>query len=259
MSENPYSEPSTIIDPVRTLSGSTFTFSRILKLLGIALVCFALIVPFVRRDARPAAYRTLCKNNLKHILLALHEYRDVHEVFPPACTVNAEGRPLHSWRTIILPFLDQEQLYDSVDLTKPWNDPINAKALLSMPSVYRCPSTDQLDHTTTYLAVVGEQSFLHPIDPRSMSEISDGTPNTLAVIEVAQENAVPWMSPLDADEAGVITFGRSGTLVHAEGRSPGFTNAAFADGSVRILSADLSPETRRALVSIAGGDKIGEF
>ena len=68
-------------------------------------------------------------NNLKQIALALLNYEQAHHALPPAYTVDAQGRPLHSWRTLILPYLDQESLYQTIDLSKPWNDPANAKAL----------------------------------------------------------------------------------------------------------------------------------
>jgi type II secretory pathway pseudopilin PulG len=94
---------------------------------SIIAFLFALMLP-AGRVSRPAARRTQCKNNLKQVALALHNYADDHHALPPAYTVDAKGRPLHSWRTLILPYLDEQALYDSIDLSKPWDDPKNADA-----------------------------------------------------------------------------------------------------------------------------------
>jgi len=129
MSENPFAKPDTQVGTSGPSKKSSWRLSRVFTLIAIAFVFTALIVPFVRRDARPAARRTQCKNNLKQILYALHDYHDVHNAMPPAFTTDVEGRPLHSWRTLILPFLKQKQLYESIDLSKPWNHPANAAAM----------------------------------------------------------------------------------------------------------------------------------
>ena len=73
-----------------------------------------------------------------------------YKALPPAYTVDADGRPLHSWRTLILPYLEQEPLYQTIDLSKPWNDPANAKARrnrssrFSLPRVGRAAEHDDL-------------------------------------------------------------------------------------------------------------------
>jgi type II secretory pathway pseudopilin PulG len=97
-----------------------------LTVLAILAVVVAMLLPSVRR-ARPAARRSQCKNNLKQIGLALYNYEADYHAFPPAYTVDADGKPLHSWRTLILPYLDQQPLYARIDLSKPWDDPANAR------------------------------------------------------------------------------------------------------------------------------------
>ena len=83
-------------------------------------------------------------------------------------TTDATGRPLHSWRTLILPYLDQRSLYNAIDLSKPWDDPANADALSKIPSVYRCPSFAGASPLTTYVAVVGPNAYLHPQNSRTL-------------------------------------------------------------------------------------------
>ncbi|HSG73025.1 MAG TPA: DUF1559 domain-containing protein, partial [Planctomycetaceae bacterium] len=103
-----------------------FTLLEVIVVFLVIVVLIALLMP-VTRNAGPAARRWACKNNLKQIGLALHNYHDSFGTFPPAYTVDADGKPLHSWRTLILPFVEQQSLYDSIDLTKPWDDPANAE------------------------------------------------------------------------------------------------------------------------------------
>jgi len=172
---------------------------------------------------------------------------------PPAFTVDAQGKPLHSWRTLILPYLDQRQLYESIDLSKPWNDPVNARAYETSVSAFRCNLSNCPKNHTTYLAVVTPNSCLRPIEPRPFSEITDRRDQTLVAIEVSSPQSVPWMAPRDADEQLVLGFGPNSKLPHPDG-----THAALLDGSVRFLSATLSDDNRRALISISGGEVLFE-
>ena len=162
--------------------------------------------------------------------------------------------PRFSWRTLILPYIDEQALYARIDLSKPWNDPANADAYEIMPSVFHCPFAVLPPNFTSYLGVVGSNACFHPTAPRAFSEMTDGTSETLMVIEVAQEHAVHWMAPQDASEEMVLNFGNNGILAHAGG-----TPAAMADGSVTFLSENLETQTLRALISIAGNDRAGEF
>src|SRR5262249_45984983 len=162
-------------------------------ILGILVLLIALMLPAVR-TARPAAYRSQCTNNLKQIGLALHNYEQEYKALPPARTVDATGRPLHSWRTLILPYLEQQSLYQTIDLSKPWNDPANTRARETVVSVFHCPSAVGPQNTTTYLAIAAPNGFLSPRESRRLAEITDPHTSTLMVIEADDENAVPWMA-----------------------------------------------------------------
>ena len=229
-------------------SGRGFRLVKVVVVLGIIVLLIALLLP-ATRSARSAARRAQCVNNLKQIALALHNYEQAHKALPPAYTVDANGRPLHSWRTLILPYLEQEPLYRSIDLSKPWNDPANAKALETSLPVFRCPEAVGPRNTTTYLAIVAPNGCLIPKESRRLAEITDAHESTLMVIEAGEENAVPWMAPVDADESLVMSLGPTTKLHHAGG-----TNACFVDGGVRFLKANTPANVRRALMSISGND-----
>ncbi len=230
--------------------GECVIATGIVMLIGFVAVAFLLPVQRAREPAR----RSQCKNNLKQIGLALHNYHDQYHAFPPAYTVDADGKPLHSWRTLILPYMEQKALYDKIDLTKPWDDPANADAFKVSIETYRCPSEPGPATHTTYLAVVTPNSCFRPGESARLSDIKDGTSNTLMVTEVDSEHAVHWMAPTDADESLFLAISSTSKLVHTGG-----VQAAFADGSVRFLNVGLSAQIRRALISIDGNESLTDF
>jgi prepilin-type processing-associated H-X9-DG protein len=230
--------------------------SRIIEFLaGLAIIVLliALLLP-ATRTARGPARRSQCVNNLKQIALALRNYAAVHDALPPAYTVDAQGRRLHSWRTLILPHLEQPALYETIDLAKPWNDPANATARLTALSVFHCPEDVGPPNTTTYLAIAAANGCLNPREPRRLEEITDAHALTLMVIEAGAENAIPWMAPVDADEVLLMSLGATTKLHHVGGM-----NAGFLDGSVKFLKASTSAKVRAALMTISGNDDdVGE-
>ena len=231
-----------------------FSVIKICLAIAIVAISVALFLP-ATRNVRPALYRSQCMNNLKQIGLALHNYHDEYQAFPPAYTVDADGKPLHSWRTLILPYMEQKALYDKIDLTKPWDDPANAEVFkLNNIEAYRCPSELGPATHTTYLAVVTSNSCLRPGGSARLSDIKDGTSGTLMVTEVDSEHAVPWMAPADADESLFLAIGSTSKLVHAGGM-----HALHADGAVRFLNVGLSAEIRRALISIDGNETLTDY
>lgn len=231
-----------------------FTLIELIVILFIVGILIALLVP-ARRGAREPARRTQCKNNLKQIALGLQTYESNYGALPPAYTVDADGKPLHSWRTLILPFVEQKLLYDKIDLTKPWDDPANAEVFkLGVPPPYVCPSVYEPANRTVYLAVVTPNGCIQSTRPRLLSEIVDKHSQTLMVIEVDPPHSVPWMAPTDADERVLLALGSETELTH-----PGGMNAAFVDGSVRFVSAELPAPEWRALISIAGNDSVASI
>lgn len=214
----------------------------------IMVLLIALLSPSVRRSLEPAR-RTQCRNNLRQIAIAIHLYHDTYGAFPPAYTVDADGKPLHSWRTLILPYLDQQPLYNQIDLSKPWDDPANSEAYQTEIDIFRCPSAVSEPNQTTYLAVVTPDSCIRPTEPTSLEEVTDGASETLLAIEVAAEHAVHWMTPVDADEQIVLGFGTETEVSHQGG-----THVLMVDASVVFLSGSTEASVRRAMISAAGDD-----
>jgi hypothetical protein len=180
----------------------------------------------------------------------MQNYVDQWHALPPAYTVDADGKPLHSWRTLILPYLDQAELYKKIDRSKPWDDPANAEARNTNIYAYRCPSTNCPPSHTTYMAIVAPGSCLRSAEPRPVSEITGGKAETAMVIEVDPKHSVPWMAPTDADEALILSLGPETKLAHTGGMY-----ATYVDGTVQFLRAELPVAERRALISVSGDGK----
>ena len=215
---------------------------EVMVVIGIIGMLIGLLLP-VTRTAQAGRARAQCQSNMKEIGLALLAYEQERHALPPAYTVDANGKPLHSWRTLILPYLGQESLYETIDLSKPWNDPANAKARESSLSLFRCPESAGPRNKTTFLAIAGPNGCLVPGEPRRLAEITDSHASTLMVIEAGEENAVPWMAPVDADESLVLGLGPNTKLHHAGGM-----HACFVDGGVRFLKTNIPASVRRAHV-----------
>ena len=169
MSQNPYEpvpEPASggVVGPLFAIGG--------LLVLG-AIVVF-LFLPATRRVGTGGT-QAQCLNNLKNVSTALYSYAQDHDgQLPPAYTIDDDGQPLHSWRTLILPYLDQQALFDRIDLTKPWNHPDNKFANDTVIRVYQCPENDSYSShptNTTYLGLVGADRCFLATEPRRLADI----------------------------------------------------------------------------------------
>jgi prepilin-type N-terminal cleavage/methylation domain-containing protein len=231
---------------------SALTLVELLVVIAIIGVVIALLLPNVR-TGRGAARRNHCQNNLKSIALALSAYEEEHGTLPPAYTVDEQGNQLHSWRTLILPYMEQAALYKTIDLAKPWDDPVNDKARDTIVEAYQCPSSPKLNEVTNYLAVVGPDCAFTGSEPRKISDAKDGPENTIMLIEVSPEHAVPWMSPEDIDPNGILSMIPDDEMNH-----PGVILATYLDCSTRSIDQGIDPDILRALLTIAGGEKLDE-
>jgi len=97
--------------------------------LKLSFLCVLMIMMAGFMDSvftsQEAARRMQCSSYSKGILLAFHNYSDTHGALPPLYTVDDEGKPLHSWRVLILPFLEQQDLYNQIRLDEPWDSEYN--------------------------------------------------------------------------------------------------------------------------------------
>jgi hypothetical protein len=227
-------------------------------LLGVPIL-IALLLPAVQA-AREASRRSQCNNNLKQIGLAMQNYADVYKSFPPAYIADENGRPMHSWRVLILPFLEQKSLYDRYNFDEPWDGPNNSQLALHIPPPYRCPSDSTggpASTTTTYAAITGPGTMFDADIPSSFGSIKDGTSNTLIVAEAANAG-IHWMEPRDLNVSQINGINGSPTDISSE--HPGVALALFADGHTTVLMNTITPQILRAFFTKAGGEPLnGDF
>ena len=215
----------------------------------------AMLLPAVQA-AREAARRMQCANNMKQIGIAIHNFNDSQRYLPPVMTADADGKPLHSWRVLLLPYVEELALYQQIRLDEPWDSEHNKQFHNRVPRIYQCPSaTDDMTGMTSYSVVVGKEClFNEPNAKKSFVDIPDGTSNTIAVVE--RNTPVCWMDPTQE-----ITFEEAceGVNVSADGLGSNHTmgmNALFFDGSVQFVSNMVPPAILRALFTCAGGESV---
>jgi prepilin-type processing-associated H-X9-DG protein len=246
--------------PARSSSSGVIIAVVIAACLFGVLVCggvlVALLLPAVQ-SAREAARRAQCSNHLKQIALAFHNYHDAFGTFPPAYIPDEDGQPKHSWRVLILPFLEQSQLYDQYNFDEPWNSPNNLAVGSQAIPVYSCPSTPGGPGSTetNYMVITGPGTVFDDGNACKLREILDGTSNTLMVVEVCG-TSVNWAEPQDLD-ASSITYplGSPGGTSPAS-RHPGGLMVAMCDGSVRFISNSIDPREFDDLVTKAGQEQV---
>src|SRR5438477_1249163 len=162
MSTNPYESPENPNNPVPQKSNGKKIAVQLLVVVGILVVLVALLLPAARFGTAESAGRMACHNHLKQIWLALKNYEDFFQSPPPAYIADASGKPMHSWRVLILPFFDQRQatLFDKYNYNEPWNGPNNSKLHSETMHVYTCPSRPgrQANTDSSYVVVVGPQT-----------------------------------------------------------------------------------------------------
>jgi prepilin-type N-terminal cleavage/methylation domain-containing protein/prepilin-type processing-associated H-X9-DG protein len=323
-----------------------FTLIELLVVIAIIAVLIALLLPAVQQ-AREAARRSQCKNNLKQVGLALHNYHDTFMVFPygtantssnigdappaPAPLLNHTGWPL------LLPYMDQAPLYNQFNFN--WamgtfsnsgaavmggSDPaVNTNLNLSKTilNVLLCPSdsgprtypqvhpkygcgvadsalssygfnvADNLGNggiLWSVLPVIGVPRTMFGVNSNcSMRDITDGTSNTVAVVEttldVADGKLSPWACSAHTGQgialgssngvnnwaccswdsppfpASKYKIGRNGTWGSPGSTHTGGLQILMGDGSVRFLSENINANTRTYLALISDGNVLGEF
>jgi hypothetical protein len=205
------------------------------------------------QQSRQAARRSQCTNNLKQIGLAMHNYHDKHGSFPPAFRAGQDGKPLLSWRVLILPFLEQQQLYSEFHLDEPWDSPHNKALISRMPPVYACPEGKPS------LFTEGKTTYLTPRSPSTMfpgdkgvkiQEVTDGTSNTIFTLDAGDASAVIWTKPDDWDVPN------EPALKALLGHHTGGVEAGFTDGSVRFIRETVKSRVLHDLFTRGGGEVI---
>jgi hypothetical protein len=209
------------------------------------------------QGARYAARVLQCRNNLRDIGIALQLYHAEYSCYPPAFVADDSGRPMHSWRVLLLPYIDDEcrALYRKYRLSEPWDGTENKKLLASRPSIFGCPMRGRTGNLqqTAYAAATGPNCVFRGASALSSDDITDAPSQTLLIAEVTDAD-IPWTKPEDIVVSQHPTPGDRRGFSSDQG---GGFYGLFADGSVCWLENRLTPATLGALVTCNGHDKPG--
>jgi prepilin-type N-terminal cleavage/methylation domain-containing protein/prepilin-type processing-associated H-X9-DG protein len=260
--------------PFSSRRPSAFTLIELLVVSAIVAVLLGLLFPAVQK-VRAAANRTMCTNNLRQIGIALHHYHDVYHTFPPGGIEwrppgNSTQRQL-AWCVFLLPYLEQDNLYRSLNLNQPFDSPQNAQGAAAVLPVFLCPSKLRTAYRfegrglCDYGGIFGQALFgnNNPHNgtmlfdkPIRIPMITDGTSHTVMISEDTQRNDGQWIDAMNLfDVAFPINRGPAyDPDIHSE--HTGGANGLFADGSVRFLRETMELEVLAAIVTRAGGEPV---
>jgi hypothetical protein len=185
--------------------------------------------------------------------LAVVNYHDTHKHYPPAYVADERGRPMHSWRIALLPYLEQRDLHQQYDFAAPWDGPTNRDLAARMPRLFAFYGDYEPGLTiTNFVGVVGPETVWPGAKKVTEKDISDGTSTTIVIVENAGAG-IPWMAPCDLAFASMTFKLNDPAEISSKYLDPA---VALLDGSVQRLHADITPGTLRALLTIRGGEQL---
>ncbi|MGO9112549.1 MAG: DUF1559 domain-containing protein [Thermoguttaceae bacterium] len=195
----------------------------------------------------------LPQNRLRQIALAMANYYSTYGTFPPPYTVDKNGKPLHSWRVLILAFLDEDNLYRRIRLNEPWDSEYNKQFHNQMPGVYHnstYPGSDKKGETN-FCMVVGPDTFAQANGKgRKISEIKNGASHTIMLVE--RQTPVCWMAPIDIEQEKAY-LGINQDPAGIGGKTPGGVFAAYVNAAVKFVKQTTPLEQLKASLTINGG------
>ncbi|MBX3414618.1 MAG: DUF1559 domain-containing protein [Pirellulales bacterium] len=212
-----------------------------------------LFLPAVQ--SRGPAPMSMCRNNLKQLGLALYNYHEHFGCYPPAYVADAQGRPMHSWRALLLPFFEGGDLATKYRFDEPWDGPNNRRLHHTVPILLQCPSRTDRRNTSDYLAVMGPGTMWPGSEPFRAEQITDDPSQTIMLVEVANSDVI-WCEPRDLhiSQMSPRVNPRQGQGIsshHAERAL-----VVMSDASAVTLYDTITPENLRALLSPSGGEAI---
>ncbi|MDO4568849.1 MAG: DUF1559 domain-containing protein [Planctomycetia bacterium] len=208
------------------------------KILGTSGVMATAISARATQNARSSAHRMQMSNNLKNIALAMLNHESSFRHFPPPYSTDEEGKPLHSWRVLLLPYLGETALYQQIRLDEPWNSEWNSQFHDKCPEVFKDPRVPCAPSEAVVSVVVGEGTVFDPANKKGcmIGQIRDGTSNTILLVE---RTPVCWMDPLGDVKLEELKGGVESSPILI---FDGVWQAGSCDGAVHCILSTIDSE-----------------
>jgi hypothetical protein len=187
-------------------------------------------------------------SNLAIISIGLLNYHHAYGRFPPPYIAADDGTPMHSWRVLVLPFIEESDIYGQYRFDEPWNGSHNIRLVDKMASVFSSTSKRANGGNTSYFAVIGPETMWAPGRIVTDRDIPNGM-SRIALVEIDGPN-ISWMEPRDLSEtelADAVNCGgtNNNPCTHNDG-----TLAAFANAHTIWLKKDITKGDLHSLLSI---------
>lgn len=240
--------------------------STIMLILGFSfagLACLAICgggvasvaVPAIKQ-ARRNTQNEASRDNLKRIAEAMDAYYATYDAYPPAVTTDAKGKPMHSWRVLLLPFLGHSDIYSRYNLSVPWDDPMNMQIVGEMPNVYRSfGDPDSGFYDTRFVVIRGKETLFPDGGGVTKDDIQDEQESLLLVVE-KNGPGISWIQPED------LILNRDSLLIendpaNAATLTSSLTgNVVMADGEVFLLPDITSQQLMRDMATRKGQEEV---
>ncbi|MBN2474106.1 MAG: DUF1559 domain-containing protein [Pirellulales bacterium] len=214
--------------------------------------------PPVPLSAAPYLPTDECADRLRQIGAAMHAYHAANGHFPPSHVADGDGKPQHSWRVLLLPFLGRQDLYDAYKFDEPWDSPANLAVARQMPEVYGCPEDPHaVDSQTSYAMLVGPGMISDGPTAHRIEDIHDGLPLTILIVEAAG-SGIPWTEPRDLSAEEISFRVNDGTDDGIRSYHPSGAHVLLGDGTVLLRRPEQDPQQARSMSTIAGGELVNE-
>jgi hypothetical protein len=235
-------------------------------------VLIALLLPAVQQ-AREAARRSSSKNNLKQIGLALHNFHDTYNSMPSGTIENEKLKPEErlSWLVSILPYIEQQALYQGIDQKQGWKSDANSRVVKSKLQIFIHPSmdTEEVEYPQTHyvgIAGLGKDAAKLPVNDKkagmfgydrktSFRDVTDGLSNTMMVSEALKKRG-SWAAGGDATIRALTKAPYVNGPDGLGSTSVGGMHVLMGDGSVHFISENIDNGVMEALSTIRGGEAV---
>lgn len=226
----------------------------LLLIVGAGVIAIARVGGSAAAKVRQGRERLSSIRNLEKIAAALNAYAADHGAYPAPAIEGRSGKPLLSWRVMILPYLGEQDLYDQFNMNRSWDEQQNQNLQYQMPVVYQHPSSQGWSFDTVYHLVIGAGTLFPQSGPLGPKQVADGTGKTILLVEGRSSSV--WTEPTDINMIATGGAINSASGTGLGGVTEGGVCVVTVDGRGHFLSEATPTMTVNALLTPRGGEPL---